>query len=784
MATPIFLKGLSDTERIQAGFRGDFHLAGITEPVVLRITGRTYYRVYVNGVFSHYGPARAAHQYAWVDEVDITRLVRDGDNALAVEVCGQNLECQESTGESSFLLAEVKMGGVVLAETGKDWVGVQLTQRRSNVEKYSHARLFQEEYDLDDMYTAWRTLSVAQFPTCPVETVSPVLTCLDRVAPYPTYEVDTAWRIQGVWDICRDPADPQIATAKDPSGECVADRREPFTGQQTLKKASAVVLKHSAPCAAEWELPAPRMGFVGVDFTLDRDAVIDVLCTDRTINGELLPIVNGCHNVVRLHCTAGRHRFETFNPTLIKYLRITLRIEQSTTLTVQSIYLRSYEYPDTGVGSFECSDGALNRIYAAARRTFVCSTLDVFMDCGCRERGGWLCDSFWTARVEKLLFGDTSVNRSMIENYLHSHDSAQEPGFPCCYPSGIKPTRMPTWSMYFLLQLEEYLNTSGDRKTIDAIRPMVQDFLDWLVAYKNGEGLLENLPEWLFVDWSRANDEDHLMPISVAINALYAECLSLFDRLYGCTEYAMQAQAIREKLYTLSLNRATDAPFFASVLEYGANGKLTARKHLYSAAVQYYLYWLGIADKERDGKLLDTLVYEHGPAPTRFMQHLTLSPGNVFIAQNIRFEILAQNGYYEQLFREIEAVYGRMIDEGPGTLWEIFSLESSMCHAFSSHAGVHLVRDLLGLGIPNEIDACITISPHPCGRQWAQGAIGTNKGLTTLAWKLEGDTFRMTAGLPEGYRPVYRLSRELLAVKHWEINGRPIPPEEREGFTA
>jgi len=45
----------------------------------------------------------------------------------------------------------------------------------------------------------------------------------------------------------------------------------------------------------------------------------------------------------------------------------------------------------------------------AAVETFRQNVLDVYMDCPSRERGGWLCDSFFTSRIEKLLTGSSRV---------------------------------------------------------------------------------------------------------------------------------------------------------------------------------------------------------------------------------------------------------------------------------------------------------------------------------------------------------------------------------------
>ncbi|WP_289490291.1 hypothetical protein, partial [Klebsiella pneumoniae] len=49
----------------------------------------------------------------------------------------------------------------------------------------------------------------------------------------------------------------------------------------------------------------------------------------------------------------------------------------------------------------------LQKIYDATVSTFRQNSTDIFMDCPSRERAGWLCDSFFTARVEKELTGES-----------------------------------------------------------------------------------------------------------------------------------------------------------------------------------------------------------------------------------------------------------------------------------------------------------------------------------------------------------------------------------------
>ena len=51
LARPVFLKDLEETSNVQAGFRKDFCLEQLPAAAAVRITARSIYRLYINGVF-------------------------------------------------------------------------------------------------------------------------------------------------------------------------------------------------------------------------------------------------------------------------------------------------------------------------------------------------------------------------------------------------------------------------------------------------------------------------------------------------------------------------------------------------------------------------------------------------------------------------------------------------------------------------------------------------------------------------------------------------------------
>ena len=128
-------------------------------------------------------------------------------------------------------------------------------------------------------------------------------------------------------------------------------------------------------------------------------------------------------------------------------------------------------------------------------------------------------------------------------------------------------------------------------------------------------------------------------------------------------------------------------------------------------------------------------------------------------------------GAYDKMYEDMLAIYMPQLKEGPGTLWENAMIDtSSRCHGFSAHVGVHLMRDVLGLGIPafskrdGEGERCVQIAPHICSLRWARGTHETPDGLIALAWSYDGESFALQASLPAGYTHTLLLPQEVRAL--------------------
>ena len=82
----------------------------------------------------------------------------------------------------------------------------------------------------------------------------------------------------------------------------------------------------------------------------------------------------------------------------------------SLTATVENLSVVPLETSVAIKAVCETDDPILRGVYDAGVETFRLNAVDVFMDCPSRERAGWLCDSFFTARVEHAPPGKTALN--------------------------------------------------------------------------------------------------------------------------------------------------------------------------------------------------------------------------------------------------------------------------------------------------------------------------------------------------------------------------------------
>lgn len=693
-AEPVFESGRENEMNVHLGFSAELPS---DREARLVIAGSTTFTVFINGKFVHYGPARAARNMFRVENVPIGHLLTEEKNVLTVHLTTYNCNTYHYPMAPGFLQAEViGRGDTVLAAT-KETGGVdcwRLSGLLQKVPRYSFQRGFSESYVLTPEKAAFDLdPKCAGYEKAVLKRQQDKI-FLDRVIPLPDFDrvgdgtlISRGTVKKGSPDRsyrCREhvPSSSFFCYPME-SCECIA-----------MDDYLSLVRQDPAPCreSGPWKLradtygilsfSAEQTGLISLDLTVESDCELYLAFDEILQDGKLNAIRNGTCNVIKYRLSRGDYTLVTSEPYSLKYLELTAA---GADICVRSAEIIRVGYPEVRT-ELLTTDPSEQKIFRAAVESFRQNTFDVFMDCPGRERAGWLCDSFFTARVEYALTGNSTVEKVFLENFLdaESFPFLPEGMLPMCYPADHTDGNfIPNWAMWYVLELREYLSRSQDRALIDRARPRVLSLIDYFEAYKNADGLLEKLDSWIFVEWSRANDL--VRDVNYPTNALYAEMLDAASQLYGIKKYHEEADRIRAYIRS----HAKIGMFYCdnSVRDEGTlrlSGECTE-------VCQYYMFYFGVATPASDPELWDALRNDFGPDRAEKGLFPKIHQANSFIGNYLRLDYLLNQGFSEQVLSEIKGYFSCMA-ETTGTLWEHTSPSASCNHGFASHVAVWLLK--------------------------------------------------------------------------------------------
>lgn len=639
------------------------------------------YNLWVNGRFAAFGPARAGKNHFRMDKIDISPLLTRDKNVVVIEVTGYNAFSFEIQKQPSFLQAEIVAKGVPIAWTGRDFTARVHPFRRRKTQRYSFQRVLSEAYAI----TAIDGFLTEPTPGHEILAVTAEKQIIPRLAPYPQYEEATA---VPQWAGTIHPITPE-KLRQDRAWLNVSDEKltgwpieelEVFpTGECQYFSFTSADLPPTGHLPqnsyALYRLACNMTGQVAFTVTCQAPVTLYLMFDEVLTDGRIDFLRMECANAIRWDLCPGTHSLRTFNVYTMQYLQIAAIGGECRIATPQMV---QYKHPPV-VATYTPSSAALARITDAAIETYRQNAVDLFTDCPSRERAGWLCDSFFTSRVEHLLTGNSLVETSFLENFLHEEHYAALPEgiFPMCYPADhMDHVFIPQWTLWLILQLREYRDRGGSRELIRRYEPRIKKLLDYFKKFENADGLLERLEGWNFVEWSMANQLTQ--DVNYPTNMLYSAALRATADLYGDTSLIKKADTVLDTVRSQSF----DGQFFVDNA-CRQDGKLISSGER-TEVCQYYAFFFGAATAESHPELLKILVEDFGPDRKNTGAWPQIHPANAFIGNYLRLDILMELGYYDKVRQNIEGYFLYMAEE-TGTLWENIGDTASCNHGFASY---------------------------------------------------------------------------------------------------
>lgn len=678
-AVPIWVENRETEMNLRIQFKTILEFCG-EQSVSLKLATSGIYHVYVNGNFASYGPARAGKGYFRVDELPLTKQLRKGKNTIVIEVCGYYATSFYIQKQSSFLTAEV-----CVEETPVLWSGRHFSARVNpdyiqKVQRYSYQRPMVEAYRVvgEDLY--FTDDSEGELILTQVNGGI----YIERKAPYPQYEEILAEIIaRGIVEetepseYYRDrsivsvggklsgfPMEELEAFVTD---ECQRMRFVPTDGE-----CHGLLADHTY---AIYSFPYNGTGMVKLEVECQTAITLYLLFDEILMDGRVDFLRNNCANVVKYDLPEGSHLLQFFEVYTMKYVQV---VAMGGTCTIRQLGMVEYKHPPVryDTSGFEST---IQRIADAAIETYRQNSVDLFTDCPSRERAGWLCDSFFTARTEYCLTGENVIERSFLENFLCEEDYEGLPQgmLPMCYPADhLSGEYIPNWALWLVMELEDFLKRTGDYVFVERFRTKVERLLDYFAPFENADGLLEKLNGWIFVEWSMANEL--VQDVNYPTNMLYYAALLAAGRLYGRNDYIRKAEHIKSMI----LLQSFDGRFFSDNAV-RKDGILTVTGEC-TEVCQYYAFFFGIATKESHRQLYQTLLQDFGPKRDVKQVYPEIYPANAFIGNYLRLDVLMKNGEYDCARENIVGYFDYMA-QYTGTLWEYVGTNASCNHGFASY---------------------------------------------------------------------------------------------------
>ncbi len=655
----------------------------------LSVAANSLYLLTVNGNFAFFGPARAAHGFYRVDEIDLSPYLSDGENTVALRVCGYNVNSFSYVDMPSFVCAEIAKGDHVVAYTDLPLVGFRAylcTERVQKTHRFSFQRCFSEAYFLEK----------GAFDTEKGHAGQPAELCLteeknflyrdipygdfDRLYPVKTLQYGKL--TYGSSFIYNDRSLRNIPTFRTyPREELDYD---PAAIVATFEYHHCDVidlpvndLTVAADGYLDLDLGKNQTGIMEFDIETEGGELFvqfDEILVDGQINWHR---VGDTTNFISVKAKAGNYHLVATEPNVMRYIRICAK---GGCFTLKNFVLHKVAFPESVItAKFVGNDPVMEKIYEAAKETFAANAADIYMDCPSRERAGWLCDSFFTSRVEKVLTGKSLVERAFLQNFLlpEKFDHIPEGMLPMCYPADhTDHVFIPNWAMWYVCELEEYVERTGDRELMNDAKDRVYGLLNYFRRFENSNGLLEKLESWVFVEWSKANELTQ--DVNFPSNMLYSKFKTAIANLYSDKGLAEEAAALRAKIRELSFT----GTFFCDNAYRKEKG--LELSGICTEVCQYYAFFCDVATPETNPMLWEILVKDFGYDRKETGKYPEIPFANAFIGNYLRLDLLDRYGYETALIDNIRGYFEGMANR-TGTLWEHDDTRASCNHGFASH---------------------------------------------------------------------------------------------------
>ncbi len=372
-----------------------------------------------------------------------------------------------------------------------------------------------------------------------------------------------------------------------------------------------------------------------------------------------------------------------------------------------------YEYlPMARCGSFRTDDEEVNRIWDACRYTFHLNCRETYLDGIKRDRWVWSGDAYQCYKVNRFLFADPAIDHRTILG-LRGKDPVEH-----------HINTILDYTMYWILSLEDYYLTFGDREFLVRLWPRTQTMFAFLRTREAEHGFLaEHAGDWTFVDWAEMDKTGAVC----AEQMLYVAALRAMARLASLAgadgaAFAAHADELRARITEYFWDSEKGA-----FIDSYQSGRRSVTRHANIFALLY-----DIADGEQRASIIENvLLCDSIPEIT--------TP----YFEGFELDAMCRIGNYSFFEKKLRSYWGGMLRLGATTIWEAFDptekgaehyamygqpFGRSLCHAWGASPIYLFGRYYLGVDPTAPGFASFTVAPQRGGFGEIEGTVPVGGG--------------------------------------------------------
>ncbi|MDY0289593.1 MAG: alpha-L-rhamnosidase C-terminal domain-containing protein [Sphaerochaeta sp.] len=457
------------------------------------------------------------------------------------------------------------------------------------------------------------------------------------------------------------------------------------------------------------------------------------------------PVVPGIASppMHRFTVKQGVHDYALFEPAGLRAIELTWTAESSP--TIEEVSLELYGTTTKTGGAFECSDKALNKMYAAGARTVSRCLMDSYVDCPTREQRCWTGDVYVSSLVGYRCLGEyEAAKKYLLDTAMTQRSDGMVLMASSCDLSDHDYSYIPDFALLWILAVEQYFLHTGDRVTVNALMPYIYNLLRWFEPFCNTFGLLEDVPGWVFFEWADALERQGCTTV---LNALYAAALKGASKLFPemiLPDWKQKVTAMEQLLWSDERNAYLDGV-----------GSNVVSQHANSLMVCF-----DFAPKEKWNPILETISDASTVVMTKTWSWDTVSRAfnpldNVVMAQPFYAHFLHAAYAHAKRGDLLQTSLLRWQDmlKTYDTFWESWELTSisSTCHGFSATPAFDCSAYILGVSILESGFRTVSIQPLILPRvSYARGAIPTPLGNLEVSVTIQESDICLEIEIPQG----------------------------------